>query len=89
MVQMKDLCPGMRVRIVDYRNDRRAPWNPHGKMDHWLGEIMTVRFVNEHYARMEEDGDEREGGWFWYPHMIERIEEDEKMPDAPSLDHLF
>lgn len=89
MVQMEDLYPGMRVRIVDRRNDRNAPWNSSGKMDHWLGKIMTVRSVNERCAHMEEDRNEREGGWAWYPHMIECIEEDEKMPDAPALDNLF
>lgn len=52
-----------------------AGQNSDGFMDHWLGQVMTIRevYVNRlhPYYRMEEDKGEHAGhGWFWYPKMI-------------------
>lgn len=90
MVQISDLYPGIRVQIVSKRNG--GLWNLEGKMDHWLGQCMTVRSISRstEYMRMEEDQNEHNrNGWSWYPEMIECIVEDANMPDAPALDSLF
>lgn len=91
MVQISDLYPGIRVQIVSKRKRGRGIWNVDGQMDHWLGQVMTVRSIEQdRLMRMEEDQNEHEGnGWYWRPDMIERIAEDENMPDAPALDSLF
>ena len=60
---------GDRVRIVD-------EWSPDclqssgGRMDHWLGQVMTVRSIEcingKNIYRMVEDIQEYNGaGWFW------------------------
>lgn len=67
------LKPGDKVRIVDEKG--YSCWNPEGKMDEYLGKIMTVKKVNPNdtygpaYAKMEED----EGIWFWYLDMIDAL----------------
>jgi hypothetical protein len=70
---------GDKVRIVTKRGDH---WNPEGKMDHWMGTVMTIRatYGNGWYY-MEEDHKEFHGnGWSWK-------EEDfaEKIPPYPKL----
>jgi len=54
--------------------------NSQGEMDHWIGEVMTVRktetnpFHNCTIYRTEEDIDERSGrGWVWFEDMIEGL----------------
>jgi len=52
-----------------------AGQNPDGLMDHWLGQVMTIREVETSgvrpYYRMKEDKSEHIGkGWFWFPNMI-------------------
>lgn len=56
--------PGDKVVIVD-------KWGPdclqnyEGKMDHWLGQVMTIK-TDKGYYRMVEDAEENDGnGWFW------------------------
>ena len=68
---------GDRVRIVSEKTGYK--WNRDGKMDKWLGEIMTVREVNRGSYGMEEDvwgcG---KLGWSWYPEMIVGLAEEAK-----------
>lgn len=62
---------GDKVRIV-------SAWGPdccqniEGKMDHWLGQVMTIREYACTEYRMEEDQDENDGdgGWYWSDDMI-------------------
>ncbi len=61
---------GDKVRIV-------SAWGPdccqnvEGKMDHWLGQVMTIRECAGSGYRMEEDQDENDdGGWYWSDDMI-------------------
>lgn len=61
---------GDKVRIV-------SAWGPdccqniEGKMDHWLGQVMTIREYACSGYRMEEDQDENDdGGWYWSDDMI-------------------
>ena len=53
---------GDKVRIA---NKRGPHWNDEGKMDKWMGKIMTIRDINDMFYRMEEDKDEHLGGWYW------------------------
>ena len=44
--------------------------NPSGKMDMYLGTIMTVRALHPCSAAIMEEDD---GGWAWFPEMLETI----------------
>lgn len=76
MIDLRDLHVGDKVKIVDH-------WSPgciqncSGKMDHWLGAVMTVRNLNP--LLMEEDRDEWCGGWYWNECMIDYIIGDESL----------
>ena len=63
MVKREDLYPGVRVRIISEWQDPHTE-NCEGLMDHWLGQIMTVKDVGNGYGgiRMYEDDDECHGG---------------------------
>lgn len=56
---------GDKVRIVKEKTGDE--WNRAGRMDEWLGKIMTISNVNGYGYSMEED----EGAWYWYEEMIE------------------
>jgi hypothetical protein len=79
---------GDRVRIVSKRDDGVC-WNIFGKMDKWLGKIMTIRVIsnNYHYVMMNEDREEHIAGWAWNRHMIEcKVEDEGKQPTI--VEHL-
>lgn len=63
---------GDRVKIVN----KARNWDTVGKMDKWLGKIMTIREVGRDFARMEEDIKEGicEAGWVWNFECLELIE---------------
>lgn len=49
-------------------------WNNNGKMDHWRGQIMTIRsLLNETGYKMVEDINENGGGWRWHEYWLEPI----------------
>lgn len=85
MVDINELQPGMRVKIVDFWVPG-CDQNPEGKMDKWLGKTMTVMsIVNSEYpcAKMEEDKNERSGfGWSWYAYSIDYIVEEECIEES-------
>lgn len=59
---------GDRVRIVKRRTE--GNWNLEGKMDKWLGTVMTVRReLWQDTYEMKEDG----GQWRWSADMIEGL----------------
>jgi hypothetical protein len=106
MVPIADLCVGDRVKIVDAWPVSGPAYGREtydGGMDHWLGQVVTIRSVSinpdtddpysvETRAKIEEDRNEYVGdGWFWFPEMIECIVEDEPefLPSDQSLDSLF
>lgn len=65
------LKDGDKVKIVDEKTG--TGWNTHGKMDKWLGKIMTIRaMAGPGIALMREDAAENNGGWYWNSHMIDR-----------------
>lgn len=86
MVDIKDLYPGCKVRIVD----KWVPgcWeDPVGEMNPWLGQIMTVSKIYTDCARgvlfasMEED----EGSWYWYAPAIAEITTDKDKLEKPHI----
>ena len=44
---------GDKVRIVSDKSG--GNWNPSGKMDKWLGKVMTIRGIRGDSYMMEED----------------------------------
>jgi len=79
MVDISILRPGDRVRIVDHWNSRCCQ-NTDGRMDHWLGTVMTVWKCFWARVDMEEDRSENDGlGWVWNAYCIEEI------VDQPSV----
>lgn len=77
MVDISSLHVGDMVQIVDHWVDF-CHQNPDGKMDKYLGTVMTVRSISiegDPYVRMEEDygRPERRIGWAWYPASINHI----------------
>ncbi len=72
MVPLKDLKEGMKVKIVD----KWVPGccqNTYGRMDHWLGKVVTIWGVCDSYAEIKEDLVDRPGGWAWFPAAIDHI----------------
>ena len=67
---------GDKVRIVDHRT---GPMNNFGKMDKWLGKVMTIRECLLSGYWMEEDYGEKIGyGWCWDDDMISGLAEPER-----------
>ena len=61
---------GDKVRIVSEWG-KGCYQNPNGKMDKWLGKVMTVRDVGITLYRMVEDIEDNEsGGWAWTENCI-------------------
>lgn len=61
---------GDKVRIVS-KWGKGCYQNKKGRMDKWLGKVMTVRDVGITLYRMVEDiGDNERGGWVWTENCI-------------------
>ena len=61
---------GDKVRIVS-KWGKGCCRSLNGKMDKWLGKIMTVRYVGITLYRMVEDREDNEwGGWVWTENCI-------------------
>ena len=74
---------GDKVRIVDYRTYRM---NDFGKMDKWLGKVMTIRGLSSPGYWMREDYGENNGyGWLWDDDMISGLAEPEREPCTVGL----
>lgn len=68
--EFEKLKVGDKVKIVDKRTG--TGWNTCGKMDKWLGKIMTIRDTALcGLVKMCEDADENNDGWWWSSHMID------------------
>lgn len=63
--EFKELKPGDKVKIVDYRT---LIMNVCGKMDEWLGKIMTVKHLYSDSDRVIMVEDDR---WVWNAESIE------------------
>lgn len=74
---------GDKVRIVDHRTDNMHHF---GKMDKWLGKVMTIRECLLSGYWMEEDCGENIGfGWRWDDDMISGLAEPEREPCTVEL----
>lgn len=74
---------GDKVRIVDHRTDHM---NKFGKMDKWLGKVMTIRDLSSPRYWMREDYGENYGyGWLWDDDMISGLAEPEREPCTVEL----
>lgn len=74
---------GDKVRIVDSRTDRM---NYFGRMDKWLGKVMTIRECLLSGYWMEEDFGENIGfGWRWDDDMISGLVEPGREPYTVEL----
>lgn len=74
---------GDKVRIVDSRTDRM---NYFGRMDKWLGKVMTIRECLLSGYWMEEDFGENIGfGWRWDDDMISGLVEPGREPCTVEL----
>lgn len=65
---------GDKVRIKSVKEcNTFCGWNSDGEMDHWCGQIMTIRAIDpDGDYRMEEDTDENNNrGWFWNEEWLE------------------
>lgn len=77
MVDIRDIEPGMRIKIADWPTG--AGWAD--LMSQFCGQVMTVTEVHAICVRVAEDGTaltsaEQLHHWNWYSHMIERIIDD-------------
>lgn len=74
---------GDKVRIVDHRTDNMHHF---GKMDKWLGKVMTIRECLLSGYWMEEDYGENIGfGWRWDDSMISGLAEPGREPCTVEL----
>lgn len=74
---------GDKVRIVDHRTDNMHHF---GKMDKWLGKVMTIRECLLSGYWMEEDYGENIGyGWCWDDDMISGLAEPGREPCTVEL----
>lgn len=76
---------GDKVRIIDERSDLM---NCQGRMDCWLGKVMTIEKVcdEDRCYRMKED----EQVWYWYEEMIaEKVGEENHSSEYCPLKHLL
>ena len=70
---------GDKVRIVSEWG-KGCYQNLNGKMDKWLGKVMTVRYVGITLYRMVEDIEDNEwGGWVWSENCIAGIAGENKI----------
>lgn len=88
MVDIRDLYPGCKVRIVD-RWVSGCHQAPSGDMNHWLGAVMTVQEIQPGgFVIMEEDagdGPTFQGGhWRWFPAAIAEV-----LVDVPPIGDLI
>lgn len=68
---MSKYMVGDRVRIVPLDKLKKCrDVNHEGLMNHWAGEIMTIRECRGKGYRMIEDREEWCGGWYWSDEMI-------------------
>ena len=67
---------GDKVRIKKF-SERPSHWDNHGKMDKWMGKVMTVKDKVSNRFFMEEDKCERPiSGWAWRESDFVKVEEE-------------
>lgn len=81
MVNISNLSPGMRVKIVDEWDEYTGETET-GEMDEYLGTIVTISSVLEFDVHIKEDN----GAWYWNAYCIDYIVYDE-YPDIEPADN--
>lgn len=75
-IPVDEFKPGDKVRIK--KDSPKNGWNMYGKMDHWMGKVMTIMSIDGYYFTMKEDQCENNGsGWTWVAEDFERVKEGE------------
>lgn len=65
MASKFELKPGMKVRVKKY-GKRPFSWNSDGKMDKYMGKVVTVRAIEGERVKIKEDKNENgNNGWAW------------------------
>lgn len=79
---------GDRVRIVkNWDKTNKSRVNSSGRMDRWLGKIMTIKETHDGYYKMIDDSAENFGrGWSWFADMIEGLATSFSKPDLKTGD---
>ena len=87
--ELKNAAPGMRFRVVTNWKSRRGRQNSARLMDRWLGQLLTIEAVDADDPVAVTACECRE--WWWFPEMIEWIEEEEDavFPQASDPMALF
>ena len=92
MVDLKDVRPGTKLLVV---SNRVTGMNSHGRMDKWLGKVVTCDRVVHGTILLEEDrGDcpfQEDVGfrWKWSSKMFECIVDDlESDFEAPDINEM-
>jgi hypothetical protein len=85
MVNVNDLYPGVQVEMDDHWTS--GTQNISGRMDCYLGQILTVsRIRDDGFFHVEEDHED----WMWHPKDVLRIvgQEDNLVPvsDLSGMD---
>ena len=75
---------GDKVKIVDAWTNETYE-NADGRMDKWLGKVMTIRDIDNGDYRMEEDIHEWYDGWYWNEHSIEGKVVEDTTPTIPTV----
>lgn len=79
--KLSDLAVGMQVRFKGRWPNEGPWWNSAGRMDHWLGQIVTIAGFRDGCFVIEGD-DRGYGVWTWYPSIIAEIVCDEFEPET-------
>lgn len=91
MLNVECLSPGDRVRIVD-KWCEGCRQNGRGKMDHWLGKVMTVSSTFPSYdypedgwvTMVDDDGEFNGNGWMWFAPALDCVVEECDPIDPPK-----
>lgn len=71
---------GDKVRITTDKS-KSSCWNSDGKMDHWLGKVMTIKSGIYVYTMIEDQEENDGNGWFWNDYMIDCLVDEYKEPE--------
>lgn len=87
MVNIDDLSPGMRLKIVDSWNSHSNE-NSEGLMDKYLGLIVTILKIDGRTIYIEEDSGDCEfqwgGHWAWNSYCFDYIVDSNEPDFEPS-----
>ena len=83
-MKKEELKVGDKVLL---KNRRGEKWNDCGRMDHYMGKIVTIRSLGDNYFTIEED-DRKGGYWSFYYDDIERKANKAKREDLQFADIL-